>query len=185
MHNNRYSSINKNGNHVITTMDLSKLIEQVPSTRLVLYYREMRSGFNEGWKTWAWDMMKAGYQQSSIVQLAGEDLSMNPFEFDALVKSIFDELELDCPQDTGKYQYVLWVAHQVVDGKMSAEDGFSVLSQAAVNTNFHDAFLDFYYLNDDADLLRSGFPACYGDGTMHQDNIEEWMTSYFKKLLSK
>lgn len=166
-------------------MDLQTLIEKVPSTRLVLYYREMHTGFNEEWKRWAWDMMNVGYQQSSIAQLAGEDLSMNPFEFDALVESIFNELGLECPQDVGKYQYVLWVAHQVVDGNMSAENGFSILSQAAVDTNFHDAFLDFYYLNDDADLLRRGFPPCYSDGTMRQDNIEEWMTGYFKKLLLK
>ena len=166
-------------------MDLQTLIEKVPSTRLVLYYREIHTSINEEWKMWALDMMEVGYQQSSIAQLAGEDLSMNPFEFDALVELIFNELGLKCPQDVGKYEYIIWVAHQVIEGNMSAENGFSLLSQAAVNTNFHKAFLDFYYLNDDANLLRRGYPACYGDGTMHQDNIEEWMTEYFKKLLFK
>lgn len=159
------------------------LIDKVPMTRLILYYREMHSGINKEWKSWVYDMMEAGYQQLSVIQLAGEDLTMNPFEFEALVESVFKELKIECLQDVGKYQYALWVAHQVVDGIMSAEEGFALLTRAAIETGYHEAFMRYYYLKDDADLLRNHQPACFGDGTMREDNIEEWMTLYFKKLI--
>ena len=57
------------------------------------------------------------------------------------------------------------------------------LAQAAIDTNYHDAFMEFYYLEDNADLLRDHLSGCYGDGTMREDNIEEWMHLYFEKLL--
>ena len=165
--------------------ELQCLIDKVPDTRLILYYRETHRSINMEWKSWAYDMMEVGYQQPSIIQLAGEDLTMNPFEFEALVDSVFNELGIHCPQDVGKYQYVLWVACQVVDGIMSGEKGFFILAQAAIETNYHDAFMKFYYLEDDADLLRIHQPTsfCFGDGNMREDNIEEWMALYFKKLL--
>lgn len=163
--------------------DVQKLIDKVPNTRLVLYYREMHCGINKEWKAWAFDMMEAGYLQPSIVQLAGEDLTINPFEFNDLVESIFKELKIQSSQDVGKYQYSLWVAHQVVEGKMSAEKGFAILSQAAIDTNYHDAFIHYYYLEENADLLRIHQQGCYGDGNMREDNIEEWMTLYFKKTI--
>lgn len=163
--------------------ELQCLIDKVPDTGLILYYREIHHSINKEWKSWAYDMMEVGYQQPSIIQLAGEDLTMNPFEFEALVDSVFNELGIHCPQDVGKYQYVLWVGRRVLDGFMSGEKGFYILAQAAIETNYHDAFMRFYYLDEDADLLRIHQPTCYGDGNMREDNIEEWMTLYFKKLL--
>ncbi len=163
--------------------ELQSLISKVPQTRLILYYREVNRGINKEWKSWAYEMIEAGYQQPSIVQLAGEDLAMNPFEFAELVNSIFNELEIQCPHDVGKYQYALWIANQVVDGMMTAEKGFAVLTQAAIDTDFHDAFMQFYYLEDNADLLRKHLPECFEAGNMQEDNIEEWMMTYFKKLL--
>ena len=43
---------------------------------------------------------------------------------------------------------------------------------------------EFYYLEDNADLLRDHLPGCYGDGNMTEDNIEEWVALYFKKLIA-
>ena len=68
---------------------------------------------------------------------------------------------------------------------MTAEKGFEVLAQAAIETDYHDAFVKFYYLEDDADLLRNNLPGCYGDGNMRKDNIEEWMHLYFEKLIKR
>ena len=92
---------------------------------------------------------------------------------------------MDVSDDDVYYQYVLWVAHQVFDGAMSAEDGLKKLAQAAIDTNYHNAFMDFYYLEDNADLLRGHLPGCYGDGNMREDNIEEWMHLYFEKLIKR
>ena len=162
---------------------LLSVIREVPSTRNVLYLYKIREGISKEWKWWAIDMMEKGYQTSGIIQLAGEDLNMNPFEFSSLIETIFQELNLDVSNDDAYYQYALWVAHQVLDGIISAEEGFKELTQAAIDTDYHEAFMEFYRLEDNADLLRDHLSGCYGDGNMREDNIEEWMHLYFEKLI--
>ena len=162
---------------------LQAIIDRVPSTRIVLYYRAMQRGINKEWKSWACEMMEAGFSQPSIVQLAGEDLTMNPFEFSALVESIFKELGVECPPLIAYSQYALGIAHKVMDGEITAERGFAILSDAAIDTDYHDALNEFYYLEENANLLRDHYEGCYGDGNMREDNIEEWMALYFKKLI--
>ena len=162
---------------------LRAIIDLVPSTRIVLYYRAMKRGINKEWKYWACEMIEAGLSQPSIVQLAGEDLTMNPFEFSALIESIFKELAVECPPLIAYSQYALGIAHKVMDGEITAERGFAILSEAAIDTAYHDALSEFYYLEDNANLLRDHLGGCYGDGNMREDNIEEWMALYFKKLI--
>lgn len=163
---------------------LQAIINRVPSTRIVLYYHAMQRGINKEWKWWACEMMEAGYSQPSIVQLAGEDLTMNPFEFSALVDAIFKELAVECPPIIAYSQYALGIAHKVIDGEITAEKGFAILSDAAIDTDYHETLNEFYYLQENANLLRDHYEGCYGDGNMREDNIEEWMALYFKKLIA-
>ena len=162
---------------------LLSIIQKVPSTCNVLYLYKLRRGISREWKYWAIEMIEKGLQTSSVLQLASEDLNMNPFEFSSLVENIFHELDLDVTNDDAYYQYALWVAHQVLNGEILAEKGFKQLAQAAIETDYHNAFTEFYYLEDNADLLRDNLPGCYGDGNMREDNIEEWMRMYFEKLI--
>ena len=166
-----------------SSAQLQAIIDRVPSTRVVLYYRAMQRGINKEWKSWACEMMEAGFSKPSIVQLAGEDLTMNPFEFSALVESIFKELAVDCPPIIAYSQYALGIAHKVQEGEITAERGFAILSDAAIDTDYHDALSEFYFLEENAQLLRDHLEGCYGDGNMREDNIEEWMALYFKKLI--
>lgn len=163
---------------------LQAIIDRVPSTRIVLYYHAMQRGINKEWKSWACEMMEAGYSQPSIVQLAGEDLTMNPFEFSALVDAIFKELAVECSPVIAYSQYALGIAHKVMDSEITAEKGFAILSDAAIDTDYHETLSEFYYLEENANLLRDHFEGCYGDGNMREDNIEEWMALYFKKLIA-
>lgn len=165
-------------------VELQTIIDRVPSTRLILYYRAMERNINQDWKSWAYEMMEAGYSQPSIVRLAGEDLTINPFEFNALVDSIFKELAVECPDEIAYSQYALGIAHKVMDGDITAERGFAILSDAAIEADYNEMLTQFFYLEDNADLLRNHLPSCYGDGNMTEDNIEEWMALYFKKLIA-
>ena len=162
---------------------LRSLIQTIPITRLVLFQYKRLQGMTEEWKSWAWEMMEKGFQTPGIIQLAGEDMNLNQFEFASLIESILKELELEATTDEVYYQYVLYMAHQVLDGVISAEEGFKILTQLAIDTDYHDAFMEFYYLQDSADLLHDHCPDCYGDGNMREDNIEEWMHLYFEKVI--
>ena len=162
---------------------LAFILQKVPCTSNVLYLYKLRRGISKDWIWWAMEMIEKGLQTSGIYQLAGEDLNMNPFKFSSLVEAIFQELDLDVTNDDAYYQYALWVAHQVLNGVISAENGFEKLARIAIDTDYHDAFMKFYYIEEDADLLRSHLPALYGNGSMHEDNMEEWMHLYFEKLI--
>ena len=161
------------------------IIQRVPLTSKVLFLYKLQRGISKEWKSWAWEMMENGMETPGIIQLAGENLNMNPFEFASLVSNIINELEIEITNDDVYYQYALFIAHQVINSELTAEKGFEVLAQAATETDYHDAFVKFYYLEDDADLLRNNLPGCYGDGNMRKDNIEEWMHLYFEKLIKR
>lgn len=164
---------------------IKSIIQRVPLTSNVLFLYKLQRGISKEWKSWAWEMMENGLDTPGIIQLAGENLNMNPFEFSSLVSNIINELGIDITNDDVYYQYALFIAHQVINNELTAEKGFEVLAQAAIETDYHDAFVKFYYLEDDADLLRNNLPGCYGDGNMRKDNIEEWMHLYFEKLIKR
>jgi len=166
--------------------EIQSLINRVPSTRLVLFYRETNSGINKEWKSWACEMMEAGFSLPSIIQLAGDDMTINPFEFTSHIDTIFKDLGIDCPPEIAYSQYALGIAHQVVNGDITAEQGLSILCHAAIDTVYDDIFWDFYYLEDEADRLREHIdgPESHAYGYMREDNIEEWLTLYFKKLIA-
>ena len=162
---------------------LKAIIQKVPLTSKVLFDYKIGMGMSKDWKWWALEMMEKGMETPGIVQFAGEDLNMNFLEFNSLVCNIVQELGIDLSNDDVYYQYALSIAHQVVNGEISSEKGFEILSSVACHTGYNDAFMNFYYINDDADLIRDGYSAFYGDGSMRKDNIEEWMYQYFEKLI--
>lgn len=163
---------------------LKSIIQAVPTTCLVLFQYKQQKGMTEEWKTWAWEMLDKGFYSDALTQLAGEDLNLNPFEFSSLVDSILKDLELDLTDDNVYYQYVLYIAHQVLKGDLSSEEGFKTLCQAAIDTNYHPTFMDFYYLEDNADLMRHHHLTVI-DTDMRPYNISEWMFSYFKELVKE
>lgn len=163
---------------------LASVIREVPSICEVLYLYKQRRGISKEWIWWALDMVEKGLQTPGILQLAGEDLTMNPFEFLSLAETIFQELELDVNNDDAYYQYALWVAHQALDGVITAEEGFKKLYHVALDTRYNKAFMEFYYRDENAYRLRNYIPSLYSnDDTMREDNIEEWMHLFFEKLI--
>ena len=166
-----------------TNEKLKSIIQKIPLTSKVLFHYKKGDGMSKDWKWWALEMMEKGMETPGIVQLAGEDLNLNFLEFSSLVLNIFKELEIDLADDDVYYQYALSIAHQVVNGEISSEKGFEILTSAAIDTGYHDAFMNFFYIKDDADLIRDGYSAFFCYGSMRKDNIEEWMFHYFEKLI--
>ena len=162
---------------------IKSLMQKVPLTSKVLFDYKLQKGISKEWKSWAWEMLENGMETPGIVQLAGEDLNMNIFEFNSLVCTIFQELGIDLSNDDAYYQYALGIAHQVVNGEISSEKGFKILTSTAIDTGYHDAFMNFYYLEDEAELIRDGIYGSNSDGSMRKENIEEWMYQYFEKLI--
>ena len=138
---------------MIPDQTLKSIIRSVPSTRVILYDYIKDHSISKEWKEWAFSMMETGYNTDGIVQLAGEDLSMNPFEFKELASRIFNELGICVSPQLAYEQYILWIANQVDHGELSAKEGFQILYEAAVDSEYDDAFMAFYQLNDTFGIL--------------------------------
>ena len=162
---------------------LKSIIQAVPITRLVLFQYKRLKGMTKEWKSWVWKMMEKGFQTPGIIQLAGEDVNLNQFDHASLIESILKELELEVTTDEVYQQYVLYIGHQVLDNMISAEEGLEILTQEAIDTDYHDAFMDFYYLDDEIDICRNYYCVNDKDGNLYEDNIEEWMHLYFEKII--
>ena len=91
---------------------LKAIIQKVPLTSKVLFDYKIGMGMSKDWKWWALEMLEKGTETPGIVQLAGEDLNMNIFEFNSLVCTIFQELGIDLSNDDAYYQYALSIAHR-------------------------------------------------------------------------
>ena len=162
---------------------LKSIIQAVPITRLVLFQYKRLKGMTKEWKSWAWEMMEKGFQTPGIIQLAGEDVNLNQFEHASLIESILKELELEVTTDEVYQQYVLYIAHQVLDNMISAEEGLKILTQEAIDTDYHDAFMDVYYLDDEIDLKRNYYCKNDKDGIIYEDNVEDWLHLYFERII--
>ena len=158
---------------------LQVIVQKVPSTGIVLYQYKRRNGMSKTWKYWALDMMENGFGVPGIVQLAGEDLDMNPFQFANLVDAILGELGLDIPDEIAYNAYAVCIANEVLRGERTARNGFELLSQAEIDTDYSDAFRVFYIWLEHADEIA------YYDvgGGMRKDNTNEWMWLYFEKFV--
>ena len=162
---------------------LKSIIQAVPITRLVLFQYKRLKGMTKEWKSWAWEMMEKGFQTPGIIQLAGEDVNLNQFELASLIESILKELELEVTTDEVYQQYVLYIAHQVLDNMISAEEGLKILTQEAIDTDYHDAFMDVYYLDDEIHLERNYYCKNDKDGIINEDNVEDWLHLYFERII--
>ena len=162
---------------------LKSIIQAVPITRLVLFQYKRLKGMTKEWKSWAWEMMEKGFQTPGIIQLAGEDVNLKQFELASLIESILKELELEVTTDEVYQQYVLYIAHQVLDNMISAEEGLKILTQEAIDTDYHDAFMDVYYLDDEIDLERNYYCKNDKDGIIYEDNVEDWLHLYFERII--
>lgn len=159
---------------------LQTILQKVPGTGIVLYQYMRRFGITKESKYWAIDMMDRGMETPGIIQLAGEDLHMNPFAYEDLLNTIFRELAVVVEPEVSYCAYAISIAQQVLKGERTAESGFELLTQIAIETDYHPVFFPFYLWYYNADEVADCPVA--GSG-LRVDNVEEWMYQYFEKFV--
>lgn len=132
---------------------LQAILQKVPATGKVLYQHIMQNGISKESKYWAMDMMENGFETHGIIQLAGEDLDMNPFAYSDLFSTIFKELDIEDGKEVVYRAYAVSIADEVLQGERTARDGFEILSRAAIDTDYNEVFRDFYGLTMPMKLL--------------------------------
>ena len=159
---------------------LQTILQRVPNTGIVLYQYINRFSISKESKYWAMDMMEKGLETPGIVQLAGEDLDMNPFAYSELLDIIFLELGIEVQPETAYCAYAVVIANEVLRGERTPRNGFELLSRAAIDSDYEQPFYDFYLWLDHADEVV--FFTVDGSG-LRMDNVDEWMQQYFEKFV--
>lgn len=159
---------------------LQTILQRVPNTGRVLYQYIRRISITKEVKYWAIDMMEEGLGTPGIVQLAGEDLDMNPFAYSELLDTIFLELGIEVQPETAYCAYAVVIANEVLRGERTPRNGFELLSRAAIDSDYEQPFYDFYLWLDHADEVV--FYTVEGSG-LRMDNVDEWMQQYFEKFV--
>ncbi len=159
---------------------LQAILQKVPATGKVLYQHIMQNGISKESKYWAMDMMENGFETHGIIQLAGEDLNMNPFAYSDLFSTIVKELDIEEGKEVVYRAYAVSIADEVLQGERTARDGFEILSRAAIDTDYNEVFRDFYIWLDNADEVA--FMTVKGSG-LRMDNVEEWLHQYCEKFV--
>lgn len=157
---------------------LQTILQHISGTGIILYQYIMHYGITKEAKYWAIDMMDGGFDTPGIVQLAGEDLNMNPFAYADLLDTIFRELDIKIEQKVAYCAYAVSIADEVLQRNRTARNGFELLHRAAIDTDYNDIFWTFYIWLENADCT------VYYDvgGGLRMDNIEEWMHLFFEKF---
>ena len=159
---------------------LQTILQRVPNTGIVLYQYIKRFNISKESKYWAMDMMEKGLETPGIVQLAGDDLNMNPFAYSDLLDTIFRELGIEVQPETVYCAYAVEIANEVLRGERTARSGFELLSRAAIDSDYEQPFYDFYLWLNHADEVV--FFTVDGSG-LRMDNVDEWMQQYFEKFV--
>ena len=159
---------------------LQTILQRVPNTGIVLYQYIKRFNISKESKYWAMNMMEKGQETPGIVQLAGEDLNMNPFAYSELLDTIFLELGIEVRPETAYCAYAMVIANEVLRGERTSRSGFELLSRAAIDSDYEQPFYDFYLWLDHADEVV--FYTVEGSG-LRMDNVDEWMQQYFEKFV--
>ena len=159
---------------------LQTILQRVPNTGIVLYQYIKRFNISKESKYWAMDMMEKGLETPGIVQLAGDDLNMNPFAYSELLDTIFLELGIEVQPEIAYCAYAVDIANEVLLGERTANNGFELLSRAAIDTDYNKVFWEFYIWLDNADGVAY-LPITYSG--LRMDNVDEWMQQYFEKFV--
>ena len=159
---------------------LQTIIQRVPITGQVLYQYIQRFAISKVVKYWAMDMMEQGLETPGIIQLAGEDLNMNAFEYSNLLDTVFHELGIEIQPETAYCAYAVSIADEVLRGERTARNGFELLSRAAIDSDYSAVFYDFYIWLDNAEDVRY---LEIKESGLRMDNVNEWMYQYFEKFV--
>lgn len=172
-----------------TEATLNDLLQKVPMTAEILFYKQRNSNINIQWINWAIEMLQAGYETENLIILAGEDIHCNPFEFTTLTNKIFEELHLNKINITDRVFiiYSTYLIKQAVQSpnKEKISEVLLKLEQLCVDTEYNSTLYDFYLLSNAIGELKSyGIQWYWNDATLTKENWYGYTLNYFEQWIN-
>ena len=153
----------------------------VKSTYEILANKVLNRSVDKTWIEWAYQMLLAGFDNESLIILAGETAPYNEFELRELTSKIFDELHLDY-SDTEKVikNYAFYLIDKAIAGEMESIQVLNILKEICIELDLADYLYHFYSLYfAKSDLLESE-NQWYIEG-VDRSNIDSTIADYFVK----
>ena len=122
---------------------------------------------------WAGEMLVQGYDSRSLRILAGLDRFASTFEAEDYFGRAITELNLTLPDsDTAIRAYACAIARQIIEDKITAQDGVRALFKICIAADYAPDFIIWLELDDALDSLISGnHPFTYESATL--ENFDE------------
>lgn len=126
----------------------------------------------DDYAAWAGEMLVEGYDSRSLRILAGLDKFASTFEAENYFARSLAELNLTPPDsDTAIRAYACEIARQIIEDKITAQDGVRALFQICIATDYAADFIIWLELDDALDSLISGnYPFTYESATLENFN---------------
>lgn len=126
----------------------------------------------DDYAAWAGEMLVEGYDSHSLRILAGLDKFASTFEAENYFARSLAELNLTPPDsDTAIRAYACEIARQIIEDKITAQDGVRALFQICIATDYAADFIIWLELDDALDSLISGnYPFTYESATLENFN---------------
>lgn len=158
-------------------------MQPIPSTAEILTYKMLNHSVDWDWVNWAVDMLMAGFDTESLVELAGISWFGNQFELAALTDKVFAELHLDY-SDTNKVlkRHASYIIMQVIEGKRSLLNTLYLLKDLCCRLDYDTNLYDFYLLYFAKDDLLTQKDQSYWYGA-DRSNIDSIVMEYFTEWI--
>lgn len=126
----------------------------------------------DDYAAWAGEMLVEGYDSRSLRILAGLDKFASTFEAENYFARSLAELNLTPPDsDKAIRAYACEIARQIIEDKITAQDGVRALFQICIATDYAADFIIWLELDDALDSLISGnYPFTYESATLENFN---------------
>ena len=122
---------------------------------------------------WAGEMLVQGYDSYSLRILAGLDRVASSFEAEDYFLRSVKEMGLNIPDSKIAIRaYACAIAQQIIDGKLSGQQGVRALYKICIATEYERDFMVWFELDDALDnLLYGEYPFTYETATL--ENFDE------------
>jgi hypothetical protein len=160
-------------------------METVPSTAEILVFKMLDRDIDGSWVKWAYDMLCAGFENESLLILAGETEPYNQFELQPLTDKIFKELNLGVNDSKQVYKgYIGYLISKTLEGEMKILAALKIINDLYIEDDYEPLLKDFYMLYYAYDDLVYSDQQWYWDGAT-RENIDDITIKYFKEWLEK
>src|SRR5690554_279091 len=140
-------------------------MKYIDLTYEIIALKHLDRNVDEKWINWAVEMMMAGFETESLIELAGISKPYNQFELKPLTDKVFVELDIDITDKNKTInQYISFLLNEVLDNKRELIKTLRDLKDLCIELDYDKSIYDFYSLYFAKEDLNYDYVQWYWEG---------------------